>query len=50
MTAWYNASIFYHMYPLGMTGVPRVNPFSWPSCSEKETNHTDSEPMKELFQ
>ena len=25
MTAWYDQSVFYHMYPLGMTGAPREN-------------------------
>ena len=26
MSAWYDRSVFYHMYPLGMTGAPKVNP------------------------
>lgn len=26
MTAWYDKAIFYHMYPLGMTGAPFANP------------------------
>ena len=25
MTTWYEEAIFYHMYPIGMTGVPRQN-------------------------
>lgn len=25
MSAWYEQSVFYHMYPLGMTGAPREN-------------------------
>ncbi len=25
MSAWYDTSVFYHMYPLGMTGAPREN-------------------------
>ena len=25
MSAWYDNSVFYHMYPLGMTGAPREN-------------------------
>lgn len=41
MTAWYDKSVFYHMYPLGMTGVPRVNLFA----SQTES----SAPMDELF-
>ena len=27
MTAWYDKAIFYHMYPLGMTGAPFANPY-----------------------
>ena len=23
MSAWYDNSVFYHMYPLGMTGAPK---------------------------
>ena len=23
MSVWYDTSVFYHMYPLGMTGAPR---------------------------
>ena len=25
MSAWYDNSVFYHMYPLGMTGAPKEN-------------------------
>lgn len=25
MSAWYEKAIFYHMYPLGMTGAPKQN-------------------------
>ena len=25
MGAWYNEAVFYHMYPLGMTGAPKEN-------------------------
>lgn len=28
--AWYDEAIFYHIYPLGMTGAPRVNNYSEP--------------------
>ncbi len=26
MSTWYEKSVFYHMYPLGMTGAPKQNP------------------------
>lgn len=25
MSSWYNEAVFYHMYPIGMTGAPKVN-------------------------
>ena len=25
MSTWYEQAIFYHMYPLGMTGAPKQN-------------------------
>ena len=25
MSTWYEKSVFYHMYPLGMTGAPKEN-------------------------
>ena len=25
MSTWYEKAVFYHMYPLGMTGAPREN-------------------------
>ena len=25
MGKWYNEAVFYHMYPLGMTGAPKEN-------------------------
>ena len=28
--AWYNEAVFYHIYPIGMTGAPRVNSYSEP--------------------
>ncbi len=28
--AWYNEAIFYHIYPLGMTGAPKENTYSKP--------------------
>ncbi|MBQ6847352.1 MAG: alpha-amylase [Clostridia bacterium] len=28
--AWYNEAIFYHIYPLGMTGAPKQNSYSEP--------------------
>lgn len=44
MSTWYEDAVFYHMYPLGMTGVPTENPFpadfqenasSRPDCLEE---------------
>ena len=26
MSTWYEEAVFYHMYPLGMTGAPKENP------------------------
>lgn len=26
--AWYDESVFYHIYPLGMTGAPKQNTYS----------------------
>ena len=28
--SWYNAAIFYHIYPLGLTGAPKTNDYSAP--------------------
>ncbi len=28
--AWYDEAIFYHIYPLGLTGAPKENPYSEP--------------------
>ena len=28
--AWYDEAIFYHIYPLGMTGAEKINPYSKP--------------------
>lgn len=28
--AWYDEAIFYHIYPLGLTGAPKQNPYSAP--------------------
>lgn len=25
MAAWYEEAVFYHIYPIGMTGAPREN-------------------------
>ena len=30
---WYNNATFYHIYPLGLTGAPKINDYS-------ETTHT----------
>ena len=28
--AWYNEAIFYHIYPLGLTGAPKLNEYKAP--------------------
>ena len=28
--AWYDEAVFYHIYPLGMTGAPKQNSYSEP--------------------
>ncbi len=28
--AWYDEAVFYHIYPLGLTGAPRLNPYGEP--------------------
>ncbi len=30
--AWYDEAVFYHIYPLGMTGAPKQNPYGEPVC------------------
>ncbi len=52
MTAWYDKAIFYHMYPLGMTGAPFANPYPV-SDGTAEDAHTDvsaDSRMEELMQ
>ena len=52
MTAWYDKAIFYHMYPLGMTGAPFANPYPV-SDGTTEDAHTDisaDSRMEELMQ
>lgn len=50
MTAWYTDSTFYHMYPLGMTGAPKKNPYPWPEEASAIIPAPPSEAMKELSQ
>ncbi len=40
MSTWYEKAVFYHMYPLGMTGAPKENPLSedTASCRFDELN------------
>lgn len=40
MTAWYDKAIFYHMYPLGMTGAPFANPYPVSNGTADGTNRT----------
>ena len=28
--AWYDEAVFYHIYPLGLTGAPMENPYGTP--------------------
>lgn len=28
--AWYDEAVFYHIYPLGLTGAPKLNDYSEP--------------------
>ena len=28
--SWYNEAIFYHIYPLGLTGAPKTNDYGAP--------------------
>ena len=52
MTAWYDKAIFYHMYPLGMTGAPFANPYPVSDGAADGTNRdvsADSR-MDELMQ
>ena len=28
--AWYDEAVFYHIYPLGLTGAPKENPYGEP--------------------
>ena len=28
--AWYDNAVFYHIYPLGLTGAPKQNPYGEP--------------------
>ena len=36
MNTWYEQSVFYHMYPLGMTGAPKYNNVSEPASRFQE--------------
>ena len=49
MTAWYTDSTFYHMYPLGMTGAPKNNPYPWPEEAPAPVSILPSAPMEELL-
>lgn len=34
--AWYDEAVFYHIYPLGMTGAPKFNEYTKPVCRLKK--------------
>src|SRR5699024_6872427 len=38
MHTWYEKAVFYHMYPLGMTGAPKQNTQEEPSRRFEELN------------
>ena len=38
MSAWYDNSVFYHMYPLGMTGAPKENHEAAPADRFRQLN------------
>ena len=42
MSTWYEEAVFYHMYPLGMTGAPKENP--------KQTEDNSSGTAKTRFE
>ena len=50
MTAWYTDSTFYHIYPLGLAGAPKKNPYPWPEEAPAEPSDLISAPMEELLQ
>lgn len=50
MTAWYTDSMFYHIYPLGLTGASKKNPYPWPEEAPARQSDLISAPMEELFQ
>lgn len=52
MTAWYDKAIFYHMYPLGMTGAPFANPYPVPdgTVDDAAMNVPAGSRMDELMQ
>ena len=51
MTAWYDKAIFYHMYPLGMTGAPFANPYPVSDGTADGTRDVSSDSrMDELMQ
>ena len=39
MSKWYEEAVFYHMYPIGMTGAPRQN-------TQEEVTHRFQELME----
>lgn len=45
MSTWYEKAVFYHMYPLGMTGAPKENP---KQATDSIADKTDSKGFHEL--
>ena len=34
--SWYDEAVFYHIYPLGLTGAPKQNPYGEPVSRLKD--------------
>ena len=41
MSTWYEQAIFYHMYPLGITGAPKTNVLSTEDVSKYVPDYTE---------
>ena len=39
--SWYNEAIFYHIYPLGLTGAPKQNDYSRTGTSPEHSSSMD---------
>ena len=39
--SWYNEAIFYHIYPLGLTGAPKQNAYESPGSQAEYASSVD---------